>query len=152
IHFKTFMALEAKGGEAKEALEKLYESEDSRMKARAFWLLTKLPNGNEYIQKAASDDDENIRVAAVRASRINSMDDTNFLLTMAADPSARVGREVAVAIRYQDRPAVWLRPAECYKPGDRWYLEALGIAAEYRWDRYLAAYLDTATTGWAPSA
>jgi putative membrane-bound dehydrogenase-like protein len=151
IHFKTFMALEAKGGEAKEALEKLYESEDSRMKARAFWLLTKLPNGNEYIQKAASDDDENIRVAAVRASRINSMDDTNFLLTMAADPSAQVRREVAVAIRYLDQPAVWQKLAESYDSGDRWYLEALGIAAEYRWDSYLSAYLEKAGTGWMES-
>ncbi|GAA0878808.1 hypothetical protein GCM10009119_17760 [Algoriphagus jejuensis] len=151
IHFKAFMALKEKGAEAKEALEKLYASEDSRMKARAFWLLTKLPNGNEYIQKAAEDDDENIRVAAVRASRINGMNDPNFLLTMAADPSAQVRREVAVAIRYQDAPAVWQKLAESYKSGDRWYLEALGIAAEYHWDSYLNAYLEKVGSGWMES-
>lgn len=152
IHFKAFMALKEKGDEAKEALEELYESDDSRMKARAFWLLTKLPNGNEYIQKAATDADENIRVAAVRASRINGMKDADFLLTMAGDPSDQVRREVAVAIRYEDQPAVWQKLAESYKSGDRWYLEALGIAAEYRWDSYLPAYLEKAGANWTASA
>ena len=151
IHFKAFMALKEKGAEATEALEKLYESEDSRMKARAFWLLSKLPNGNEYIQKAAADSDENIRVAAVRASRINGMKDADFLLQLAADPSAQIRREVAVAIRYENQPAVWQKLAESYKSGDRWYLEALGIAAEYRWDSYLPAYLEKAGANWNTS-
>ncbi|GAB3217875.1 c-type cytochrome [Algoriphagus aestuariicola] len=151
IHFKAFMALREKGAEATEALEKLYESEDPRMKARAFWLLSKLPNGNDYIQKAATDSDENIRVAAVRASRINGMKDTNFLLTLAGDASAQVRREVAVAIRYEDQPAVWQKLAESYQSGDRWYLEALGIAAEYRWDSYLPAYLEKAGANWTAS-
>ena len=151
IHFKAFMALKEKGAEATEALEKLYESEDSRMKARAFWLLSKLPNGNEYIQKAAADSDENIRVAAVRASRINGMKDAGFLLQLAADPSAQIRREVAVAIRYENQPAVWQKLAESYKSGDRWYLEALGIAAEYRWDSYLPAYLEKAGANWNTS-
>ncbi|MBN7812379.1 c-type cytochrome [Algoriphagus sp. H41] len=152
IHFKAFMALREKGAEAKEALEELYASEDPRMKARAFWLLTKLPHGDEYIKKAAADSDENIRVAAVRASRINGMKDSAFLLEMAADPSAQVRREVAVAIRYEDQPAVWQKLAESYQSGDRWYLEALGIAAEYRWDSYLSAYLEKTGSGWVESA
>ena len=151
IHFKAFMALKEKGAEATEALEKLFESEDSRMKARAFWLLSKLPNGKDYIQKAAADSDENIRVAAVRASRINGMKDAGFLLQLAADPSAQIRREVAVAIRYENQPAVWQKLAESYKSGDRWYLEALGIAAEYRWDSYLPAYLEKAGANWNSS-
>lgn len=151
IHFKAFMALKEKGAEATEALEKLFESEDSRMKARAFWLLSKLPNGKDYIQKAAADSDENIRVAAVRASRINGMKDAGFLLQLAADPSAQIRREVAVAIRYENQPAVWQKLAESYKSGDRWYLEALGIAAEYRWDSYLPAYLEKAGANWNTS-
>lgn len=151
IHFKAFMALKEKGSEAKEALENLYESEDSRMKARAFWLLSKLPNGEEYIRQAAADADENIRVAAVRASRINGMKDNAFLLGLAADPSDQVRREVAVGIRYEDAPEVWLKLAEGYRSGDRWYLEALGIAAEYHWDSYLPAYLSKLGQGWSNS-
>lgn len=152
IHFKAFMALKEKGAEAKYALEKLYASEDSRMKARAFWLLSKLPNGEEYIRQAAADDDENIRVAAVRASRMSKLNDPSFLPVLAADPSDQVRREVAVAIRYEDAPDVWLKLAEGYRSGDRWYLEALGIAAEYRWNSYLPAYLAKLGQGWSNSA
>jgi putative membrane-bound dehydrogenase-like protein len=152
IHFKAFMALQEQGEAAREALEKLYDTGEPRMKARAFWLLTRLPDGAKYIQQAASDEDENLRVAAVRASRINKLEDQNFQLKMAEDASAQVRREVAVAIRYQENPAVWQKLAEGYKKGDRWYLEALGIAAEYQWDSYLPAYLQKAGTGWTESA
>lgn len=151
IHFKAFMALKEKGAEAKDALEKLYASEDSRMKARAFWLLANLPNREEYIRKAAADDDENIRVAAVRASRMSKLNDPSFLPVLAADPSDQVRREVAVAIRYEEAPEVWLKLAEGYRSGDRWYLEALGIAAEYHWDSYLPAYLAKLGQGWSNS-
>ena len=152
IHFKAFMALKEKGEEARPALEKLYTSTDSRMKARAFWLLIQLPNGNEYIRKASQDPDENIRVASVRAYRIKGMEDVSFLLQMAADPSPQIRREVAVAIRYLDAPDIWLKLADGYTSGDRWYLEALGIAAAYHWDSYLAAYLEKAGAQWMSSA
>lgn len=151
IHFKAFMALREKGETAREELEKMYESAEPRMKARAFWVLTKYSDGEKYIHKAASDEDENIRVAAIRAYRINGMDEPTFLQMMADDASAQVRREVAVAIRYQDRPIVWQKLAEGYKTGDRWYLEALGIAAEYHWDTYLPAYLEKAGANWTTS-
>ncbi len=150
-HYNAFMALKAKGEEAKSALEDLFTSADSRMKARAFWLLTKLPGGEKYIKLAASDPDENIRVAAIRASRINQLTDQAFLLQLAADSSAQVRREVALAIRYVPAPEVWLRLAQGYESGDRWYLEALGIAAEGHWDEYLAAYLKGKEQTWAGS-
>ncbi len=148
-HYKAFMALQEKGAEAEGALEELYGAEDSRMKARAFWLLTKLPDGEKYIQMAATDSDENLRVAAIRASRINDLNDQEFLLKMAEDPSPQVRREVALAIRYISAPAVWLKLAEGYDPADRWYLEALGIAAENHWDEYLSAYLEGKEENWS---
>ncbi|MHA7130087.1 PVC-type heme-binding CxxCH protein [Algoriphagus namhaensis] len=147
-HFKAFMALKEMGAQAESALQELYAGEDSRMKARAFWLLTKLPNGQEYIDKAAKDEDVNIRVAAVRASRINKTNSESFLLPLANDPSPQVRREVALAIRYQEMSKVWLALAKNYQPGDRWYLEALGIAAEGFWDSYLPAYLSEAGENW----
>jgi hypothetical protein len=79
------------------------------------------------------------------------MKDAGFLLQLAADPSAQIRREVAVAIRYENQPAVWQKLAESFKSGDRWYLEALGIAAEYRWDSYLPAYLEKAGANWNTS-
>ncbi|WPR73786.1 PVC-type heme-binding CxxCH protein [Algoriphagus sp. NG3] len=147
-HFKAFMALVEKGGEAKNALEKLFTEGESRMRARAFWVLTKLPNGNDYIKTAATDGDENIRVAAIRAYRNNKMSDVSFLLEMAGDESAQVRREVALAIRYKSNPEVWLKLVEGYKSGDRWYLEALGIAAEGFWDEYLPQYLEKTDKTW----
>ncbi|WBL41773.1 c-type cytochrome [Algoriphagus halophytocola] len=150
-HFKAFMALVDKGAEAKDALEELYTEGESRMRARAFWVLTKLPNGNDYVKTAASDSDENIRVAALRAYRINKMDDSEFLMNMASDESAAVRREVAFALRYHSNHEVWLKLAAAYEPGDRWYLEALGIAAEGFWDEYLPKYLETVGSGWMES-
>ncbi len=147
-HYKAFMALVEKGVEAKDALEKLFTEGESRMRARAFWVLTKLPNGNDYIKTAATDGDENIRVAAIRAYRINKMSDVSFLLEMAGDESAQVRREVALAIRYKANPEVWLKLVEGYESGDRWYLEALGIAAEGFWDEYLPQYLEKIGKSW----
>jgi putative membrane-bound dehydrogenase-like protein len=150
-HFKAFMALVEKGDEAKDALEKLYTEGESRMRARAFWVLTKLPNGNDYVKTAASDSDENIRVAALRAYRNNKMSDVSFLLEMAGDESAQVRREVALALRYKSNPEVWLKLVDGYESGDRWYLEALGIAAEGFWDDYLPKYLEASGSGWMES-
>ncbi|TDQ16388.1 putative membrane-bound dehydrogenase-like protein [Algoriphagus boseongensis] len=152
IHFKAFMALKEKGEEARGILEKFYALENSRMKARAFWLLIQLPNGNEFIKKAAEDQDENIRVAAIKAYRIKKMNDPAFLLKMAGDPSDQVKREVAEAIRYQDAPEIWQKLAEGYRSGDRWYLEALGIAGEYQWETYLPVYLEKAGPDWKSKA
>ncbi len=150
-HFKAYMALKEMGSKAEAKLKQLYAGDDSRMKARAFWLLTKLPNGQEYIADAAKDDNQDIRVASVRASRINSTNSEKFLLPLAADVSPQVRREVALAIRYKEMPTVWEMLAKNYKSGDRWYLEALGIAAEGFWDSYLTAYLEKAGTGWTES-
>ncbi|MCE7054957.1 hypothetical protein LZF95_09755 [Algoriphagus sp. AGSA1] len=150
-HYKAFMALVEKGEEAKDALEKLFTEGESRMRARAFWVLTKLPNGNDYIKTAATDGDENIRVAAIRAYRNNKMSDVSFLQEMAGDESAQVRREVALAIRYKANPEVWLKLVEGYETGDRWYLEALGIAAEGFWDDYLPLYLEKSGENWIES-
>lgn len=147
-HFKAFMALVEKGDEAKDALEKLFTKGESRMRARAFWVLTKLSNGNDYIKTAATDPDENIRVAAIRAYRNNKMSDVSFLLEMAGDESAQVRREIALALRYKSNPEVWLKLVKGYESGDRWYLEALGIAADGFWDDYLPKYLEASGSGW----
>ncbi|EAZ80537.1 PVC-type heme-binding CxxCH protein [Algoriphagus machipongonensis] len=151
-HFKAFMALVEKGDAAKDALETLFtSSQNPRMKARAFWVLTKLPNGNEYIQMASTDADPLIRVAAVRASRINQLNDPDFLMKMAGDEDIQVRREVALAIRYQNNEDVWLKLANSYQSGDRWFLEALGIAADGFWDEYLSAYLSDLDETWMKS-
>ena len=141
----AWMNLHKMGDEAEGALVNLYDTTtDSRMKARALWLLSKLPeNGLQYIQKALDDKDENIRVTAIRAANeLKKQDITKLLLKMAADESSQVRREVALAIRYRDAKDIWLKLANAYNGEDRWYLEALGIAAEGKWNAYLNAYLE----------
>lgn len=150
-HFKAFMALKEMGTKAEPALKTLYNSEDPRMSARAFWLLTKLPNGQEYIKDASKSDNPDLRVASVRASRANETNSEAFLLPLANDPSPQVRREVALAIRYLNMPSVWLQLADNYQSGDRWYLEALGIAAEGFWNEYLPSYLEKAGSRWTES-
>lgn len=140
------------GQEAEAALKALYASEDSRMKARAFWLLSKLPNGKEYILDASKSADANLRIAAVRAAReLKGVDFSAFYLELASDASLQVKREVAIAIRDKEATDTWLKLASSYDGEDRWYLEALGIAAEGQWDVYLPKYLEQAGGDWIDS-
>jgi putative membrane-bound dehydrogenase-like protein len=144
--------LHDKGADAEAALVKLWESKDSRMRARAFWLLSKLPEkGLDYVKAAAKDNDENIRIAAVRAARELKVDFSDMYLELAADNSIQVKREVALAIRYQNKPNIWLKLADSYDGKDRWYLEALGISSEGQWDQYLNKYLIAKGNAWQDS-
>ncbi|AWV97601.1 PVC-type heme-binding CxxCH protein [Arcticibacterium luteifluviistationis] len=140
------------GQEAEAALKTLYASSDSRMKARAFWLLSKLANGKEYILDASKSEDANLRIAAVRAAReLKGVDFSKLYLDLAGDASLQVKREVAIAIRDKKEAATWLKLASSYDGEDRWYLEALGIAAEGQWDVYLSKYLDEIGSEWINS-
>lgn len=140
------------GEEAEEALKALYASTDSRMKARAFWLLSKLPNGKDYVLDAAKSEDSNLRIAAIRAAReLKGTDFSELYLELASDPSAQVKREVAIAIRDIKAADTWVKLAASYDGEDRWYLEALGISAEGQWDDYLSKYLDALGAEWINS-
>jgi hypothetical protein len=70
---------------------------------------------------------------------------------LSEDASAQVRRECAVALHGRQDPRVpplWARLAEQFDGQDRWYLEALGIAAEGQWDRCLQAWLHQVGTDW----
>jgi hypothetical protein len=61
------------------------------------------------------------------------------------DPSPAVRREVAIALRHNESPrsaALWAGLAQQYDGHDRWYLEALGVAADRQWDHYFGTWLD----------
>ncbi|UBM58824.1 PQQ-dependent sugar dehydrogenase [Marinilongibacter aquaticus] len=148
--YNAWINLHDMGEDAEEALLELWKSSNPIMRARAFWLLTKIPGkGDKYVREAAKDADENIRVAAVRASReLADLDFSGFYMEMAEDASPQVRREVAEAIRYTPAKEIWLKLAQAYDGKDRWYLEALGIAAEGYWDTYLPAYIKQAGDNW----
>jgi putative membrane-bound dehydrogenase-like protein len=161
VRYLAWTKLHALQEKAEEALLKLWkrnaaQSDDSRMRARALWLLGKI-QGKEakYIEEAAIDKDEDIRMTAIRLSRELPFDNLSMLKKLALDPSPQVRREVAFAIRHKTSPetaAIWTTLANNYDGKDRWYLEALGIAADNQWDAFFANYIAQAGEKWKTDA
>ena len=79
-------------------------------------------------------------------------DDT--LLTvekLVRDPSPKVRREVAIALRHRESQLatkLWVELALQHDGQDRWYLEALGIAADKQWDTLFDAWLERVGDDW----
>ncbi len=66
-----------------------------------------------------------------------------YIKQLAADKSPHVRRECLIALRHStsaDMPTLWADLATRYDGKDRWYLEALGIAADKQWDTCLDAW------------
>ncbi len=134
------------------ALEKLYTSENPRFRARALWLLSKIPDkGINYIAEALKDKDPNIRITALRAALQVNADTVTIIKTLLHDENIQVKREAVLALHRNssaEAPAVWAQLAQQYDGKDRWYLEALGIAAEAQWDRFFNAWLQLVNNNW----
>ncbi len=143
VRYLAWNALHEMGDQAKPALEAMYSSENSRMKARAFWLLADLDQ--KYIQQALQDENPDIRITAIRAARLHKLDLVATLTPLLEDPSAQVRREIAIAIRHlkaPEQPQMWAKLADQYDGKDRWYLEALGIASDLNADADFAAWIE----------
>jgi len=124
----------AAGAEAE--LQRLYADSDPRLRARALWLLGKLPGrGEHYVRLALADEQVDIRTTAIRLLRQLELVPAEVLSAVADDPSPAVRREALVALRYDSSaamPELWARLAAQHDGQDRWYLEALGIASDLR--------------------
>ena len=131
-----------------EAIEK---ATDLRLKARLLWVLAQLPGeGEEAVEMAARDKDADIRVTAIRIAQRLGLD-AEREAALAKDPSPEVRRELAVALRRSKSakaPRIWAELAAQHNAKDRWYLEALGIGAEGKWDACLDAYLAKVGDKW----
>ncbi|PWU02153.1 MAG: dehydrogenase, partial [Bacteroidetes bacterium] len=143
--YLAFTNLEAGGDKSVPALENLYHSTNSRMRARALWLLSKIPSSrNKYLSDAIKDADENIRITALRATLELKLDTVAAVTALINDPSIIVKREAVLALRHNKKPEaaqLWAQLASQYDGKDRWYLEALGIAADGQWSQFFAAWL-----------
>lgn len=148
--YAAWMALRQMGSSAESALEELSLSDDPRQRARAYWLLTRMPDsGDQHLKRAAEDSDGRVRAAATRMiANFSTSTAEQKLSTLADDPSPIVRRAVAIALRkYHDEdfaPRLWAKLATQFDGQDRWYLEALGLAAELNWDGCINAWLDLA--------
>jgi putative membrane-bound dehydrogenase-like protein len=149
VRYEAWTKLSAMGAQAEQALREALADGDPPQRALAVWLLARLPDeGPAILQQAATDANPNVRIVALRAARQCSPPATATLIDqLSSDPVPRVRRECAVELRRlrDDRAAErWARLAVEHETGQRWYLEALGLAAAGRWDECLAAWLELA--------
>ena len=130
--------------EAEGALVSLWNKSKSLVRARALWLLARLKV--KYVVDALGDPDASIRATAIRACRRWHPQRLHVIIpAVLTDPAAQVRREAAIALREMQDPqhaTYWAQLAAQHDGKDRWYLEALGIAAHANWDDCLQAYFD----------
>jgi putative membrane-bound dehydrogenase-like protein len=127
-------------------LEEAYAKEKNpRLKARALWLLIQGPKGNSYIEKAIQDANPDFRMLGIRAmKRLPFASWLAWAKQVQKDSNPQVRRELAIALRHIALPeadAIWTALALQYEPGDRWYLEALGIGADGNWEQRIKSYI-----------
>ncbi|MBA3313647.1 MAG: NPCBM/NEW2 domain-containing protein [Planctomycetota bacterium] len=156
IRYLAWTALQQAGEKAEPALKMLWQGDDPRTRARAIWLLGRLDGkGESYARQAISDENEDVRVTGLRLARQLSLKDKLELVPiireLVEDDSPLVRRECAIALRQVDASSaapLWTELIIRHDGKDRWYLEALGIAAEGRWDAFLSAWLKAVGEKW----
>ncbi len=155
--YMAWQKLHEQGNAVENDLLNIYNSSDNpRFRARAFWLLSKLPGkGSEYVNKAFHDKNEDLRTAAFKAARELKIDVIPLVKEAVNDPSAQIRREALIALRHNtspEAPELWAELAQQYDGKDRWYLEALGISADKQWDSYFAAWKKKVGDNWNTAA
>ncbi len=147
VRYNAFNALQQMGDKAIPELEKYWNTAaDPRMRARAFWVLIKMPKADtkKYIEQAAKDNNPDLRIMAVRAASQSGKNNTAVIAELFKDSDPQVRRECALALHHNksaDAANLWATLAASHDGKDRWYLEALGIGADGQWDKFFAAYL-----------
>ena len=126
--------LKAGGGTAVTAVRQVLDDPNPFHRARGIWVLAGMgPDGVREVETHLADPDPQIRIAAFRALRSARTSTLAEAGRLARDPSAAVRREVALSLRGvpfdRSRP-ILLELARSYDGRDRWYLEAIGSAAE----------------------
>jgi len=153
--YLAWTALNGMGSKAEQELLNLYEDDNARMRARALPLLARLENsGRKFLLGALQDKDPDIRIAALRTARPLKLDVIPLVTALSHDPSAQVRRECAIALRHNSSPLtpkLWATLATQYTVGDRWSLEALGIAADQQENACFDAWLDAVSGNWNTS-
>ena len=142
--YLAWEALMKFGKDSEGELVKLFNSENPRMKARAFWALCKMIDGRKYTELALTDKNPDIKICGIRAARQLKLDVLSYLKTLVKDTDPQVRRECAIALhgnKTLEAAELWATLATQHDGKDRWYLEALGIGASENWDNCFAAYL-----------
>ncbi|MGC1274355.1 MAG: PVC-type heme-binding CxxCH protein [Planctomycetaceae bacterium] len=149
--YLAWTALHEAGAEAEPALTKLCQSDDSRIHARALWLLTRINSDLGVLIRARRDSNPDIQITALRAARAAGVVQWLAFAALLTGRDPQVGRECALALRDEDSSqsaSIWTDLALRHDGKDRWYLEALGIAADGRWDTFLTEWLKHVGNDW----
>jgi hypothetical protein len=143
VRYLAYQALVKMKGDATAELEKLATSANPRHRARALWILAKHSDVASVIKRAASDADSDVRLTGIRIARQHKLATKQYVPMLMGDKSPAVQRELLLALREDksdEMPGYWVELASKYDGVDRWYLEALGIAAMDRWDECLSLW------------
>ena len=166
--YLAWKKLEEIGSEAEPELHKLFHDTQSvpQHRARALWLLAAhewerinpgadKPNPHdltlpECLTKALTDTDPNLRITAIRvARRLVQQAHPEMLREVIAkvvrDSSPGVRREAAIALRFDEssEAARLLGEASASNtPQDRFFVEAVGIGSENKWESLYKALSD----------
>lgn len=136
VRYLGFKALEAQGDAVIDEVADVLEAENPYHRARAVWLLANLgSDGASRVEDLLSDPSPRIRTTAFRALR--QVQDTTTVLeharSLSEDPSPAVRRAVSIFLRdipVSESEEVMIDLARHYHPGDRFALEAYGLAAD----------------------
>lgn len=150
--YLAWQALHSMGGKAESALKRLWRDPDPRLRARALQLLARIPGQEDrYVTAAIKDQNPDIRITGLRIARALNRDVQSLVKVLVLDPDAAVRRECAIALRGSkspEMPALWVQLAQQYDGRDRWYLEAMGIAADLRSDDCFQAWKTAVGDRW----
>ena len=133
-----------------------YNGKNQRLRARALWLLGKIPErGSHYVNLAVGDANSQIRETGIRLARQLDIDIVAVVSKVARDKNPAVRREALVALHGIAGPEadqLWAVMASQHDGHDRWYLETLGVGAADHWDTRFAAWLKVIDGKWRTPA
>lgn len=143
-----WQSLQKLGQLAEGELVKVWKEGRLRHRARALHVLARMKDrGSRYLREALDSPEPDLRVLGVRIAKDLGEDMIRIVTRLVSDSSPRVRRECALALRHHESdtmPKLWTLLAYVHDGQDRWYLEALGIAADGRWDECLETLLSRA--------
>ncbi|MBC8002144.1 MAG: PQQ-dependent sugar dehydrogenase [Opitutaceae bacterium] len=152
VRYLGWSKLNEMQGNAEKELVALWKGKDARQRARALQLLARIKGSEKkYVEQGLKDADPDIRITALRIARERNLDLAPFLKTLVKDSSPQVRREAAIALRHNasaDAPKLWAQLAQQHDGQDRWYLEALGLAADRQENKYFDAWLAAVGDKW----
>ncbi len=151
-----FLAQQALLGLGEAAIAELTRARDSgaseSMRALALWQLARVGGSPaEQVEWAMGQANPDLRIVGIRMARRHGLDVVPIVERWLHDPSPQVRRELLIALRHNTDsrvPRLWAELALQHDGQDRWYLEALGIAADGQWEPFFEAWLDRVGEGW----